>query len=195
MQRGECSIRAAMEMANLKYGATGVGSVSYGTVFNYSKDEEREPLHIGRPTILPAEFTDKLVSWIRAKRALKFPVFRDEVLAMANFMVEGTGYATKFKHASVDVHFFSAPTPTTAEDDDDDGDAELMTGRISSANLYSLGPVTSDRAYHVVSSRDQLKKAALEEAGQKKADREKSKDDKHNELRLGVTCTPAEVGR
>ena len=87
------------------------------------------------------------------------------------------------------LNSLSAPKPTTAEDDDDDGDAELMTGRISSANLYSLGPVTSDRAYHVVSSRDQLKKAALEEAGQKKADREKSKDDKHNELRLGVTLT------
>ena len=39
VQRGECSIRAAMEMANLKYGATGVGSVSYGTVYNYSKDD------------------------------------------------------------------------------------------------------------------------------------------------------------
>jgi hypothetical protein len=85
------------------------------------------------------------------------------------------------------LNSLSAPTLTTAEDDDDDGDAELMTGRISSANLYSLGPVTSDRAYHVVSTRDQLKKAALEEAGVKKADREKTKDVKQNELRLGVT--------
>ena len=57
VQRGECSIRAAMDMANLKYGATGVGSVSYGTVFNYAKDELREPLQIGRPAILPVEFT------------------------------------------------------------------------------------------------------------------------------------------
>ena len=83
---------------------------------------------------------------------------------------------------------YLSTTQTTAEDDDvdEDADAELMTGRISSANLYMLGPVTADRAYNVVSNRDQLKKAALEEAGIKKADREKSKDVKQNDLRLGV---------
>ena len=48
--------------------------------------------------------------------------------------------------------------------------------------------MTADRAYGVVSNRDQLKKAALEEAEVKKADREKSKDVKQNELRLGVTA-------
>ena len=106
MQRGECSVRAALEMTNLKYANVGVGAVSYGTVFKYSKEGVDAPLAAGRPAYLPQEFTDRLVLWIRAKRALKFPVFRDEVLAMANHMIEGTELAQKFKHEMVDVYWY-----------------------------------------------------------------------------------------
>jgi hypothetical protein len=109
VQRGECSVRAALEMTNLKYAEVGVGAVSYGTVFKYSKEGFEEPLAAGRPAHLPQEFCDRLVSWIRAKRALKFPVFRDEVLAMANYMIEGTELAQQFKHQMVDVNWYYRP--------------------------------------------------------------------------------------
>ena len=87
VQRGECSVRAALEMTNLKYANVGVGAVSYGTVFKYSKEGVDAPLAAGRPAYLPQEFTDRPVLWIRAKRALKFPVFRDEV--------QSAGYLSK----------------------------------------------------------------------------------------------------
>ena len=82
------------------------------------------------------------------------------------------------------LNSLSAPAQTAAADDaDDDENAELMRGRISSANLYLMGPVTSDRAYAVVSGRDEIKKAAEKEAEEKKKVREKEKESKLVELR------------
>ena len=110
VQRGECSVRAALEMTNLKYADVGVGAVSYGTVFKYSKEGVDAPLAAGRPAYLPQEFTDRLVLWIRAKRALKFPVFRDEVLAMANHMIEGTEHPSSPRSSSMRWSMYTGTT-------------------------------------------------------------------------------------
>ena len=54
VQRGECSVRAALEMTNLKYAEVGVGAVSYGTVFKYSKEGFVRGATRRRPPCAPA---------------------------------------------------------------------------------------------------------------------------------------------
>jgi hypothetical protein len=85
---GECTLRAAAELANRTYGALELPSVSHTMIASYTQPEY-QPESGGRPGILPKDFTDRLVAWIRARRALKFPVFRDDVLAVANRILCG----------------------------------------------------------------------------------------------------------
>ena len=94
------------------------------------------------------------------------------------------------------LNSLSASAQTAAADDaDDDENAELMRGRISSANLYLMGPVTSERAYAVVSGRDEIKKAAEKEAEEKKKVREKEKEFKLAELRsVAADLDPQSAG-
>jgi hypothetical protein len=67
------------------------------------------------------------------------------------------------------------------EEEGEDGvdeDELINRGRISSAQLYSLGPVTADKAYHVVKGRHEAKKRAGEEAASRKDAREQQRADK-----------------
>lgn len=99
---GECSYRVAVELLRSSYGI----NVSVGALHScrHSPDHQLQPK--GRPQIMPVEFTDKLVQWICAKRALRFPVFRDDVLAVANCLIKDTTFANKFKHNSIDVKWY-----------------------------------------------------------------------------------------
>jgi hypothetical protein len=98
---GECSMRAAAEMVAAKYDMT----VSIGTISNYS-NEEYSPQGGGRKSVLPPKFTEKIIAWITARRALKFPVFRDDVLAVANRMLLGSPLLDKLKHHMLDVGWY-----------------------------------------------------------------------------------------
>ena len=91
---GERSTRAASEMVNNTYapvdtaGKRSYPTVSHQTTINYF-DSKYQPQSNGRATTLPREFTDRLVAWIRGRKALKFPVFRDDVLTAANRLLIG----------------------------------------------------------------------------------------------------------
>ena len=108
---GECSTRAASEMVNGRYapantdGKRTMPTVSHSTVRNYI-DDTYAPESNGRKTNLPSEFTDKLVAWIRGRRALKFPVFRDDVLAVANRLLLGNPLLATFKHHALDSAWY-----------------------------------------------------------------------------------------
>ena len=108
---GECSTRAAAEMVNHKYAACDTDgkrsfpTVSHMTVVNYM-DEEYAPESDGRSTVLPKEFSDQIVAWVRGRRALKFPVFRDDVLAAANRVLLSSPLLQKFKHNALDQSWY-----------------------------------------------------------------------------------------
>ena len=108
---GECSTRAASEMVNNTYapvdtaGKRSYPTVSHQTTINYI-DSKYQPQSNGRATTLPREFTDRLVAWIRGRRALKFPVFRDDVLTAANRLLIGNPLLRKFKHNALDNSWY-----------------------------------------------------------------------------------------
>ncbi|KAL1522506.1 hypothetical protein AB1Y20_017493 [Prymnesium parvum] len=102
VEAGECSYRIAVELVRSSYGI----DVSLGTMHACVRSPGLELAPRGRPQVLPQEFTDRMVQWICAKRALKFPVFRDEVLAVANRILIGTTYLQKFKHHMLDVSWY-----------------------------------------------------------------------------------------
>ena len=109
---GECSLRAAAEMTNLRYKGEGIPSIAKSSVGNYRSEPSYSPVAPGRTPNIPDAVTDKLVQWIRARRALKFPVFRDDVLATANIMLQGTAILKLFKHGMVDVALYRHWRPT-----------------------------------------------------------------------------------
>lgn len=77
----------------------------------------------------------------------------------------------------------SVPAGDTSGSEEED---EVMQGRVSSAQLYALGPVTADRAFEIVKGRaDAKKKAAEALEGRKKAQME-GKEEKLHMLREGV---------
>ena len=101
------SVRAAAERVNERFEADGsVPDISKSSISRYAADPEFSPPCSGRPPILPEEFERKLVEYMLAKRALRFPVFRDEVLAMANRLITGTEYAEEFKHGLIGVGWY-----------------------------------------------------------------------------------------
>ena len=103
---GECSLRAAAEMTNLRYKGEGIPSIAKSSVGNYRSEPSYSPVAPGCAPNIPDTVTDKLVQWIRARRALKFPVFRDDVLATANLMLQGTAILKLFKHGMGDVAWY-----------------------------------------------------------------------------------------
>ena len=60
----------------------------------------------GRPSFLPTSFSDHLVDWVKARRALKFPVFKDDLLTIANAVLSATGLLQKFAHEIVDDSWY-----------------------------------------------------------------------------------------
>ena len=69
--------------------------VSRASVCNYATIKDYSPTRPGGAAILPPDFNFRMVQWIIAKRSLKFPVFKEEVIAMANMVLEGSTVAAK----------------------------------------------------------------------------------------------------
>lgn len=99
------SYREAATLVNEKYESYGV-TVSHVLVHRYANNDEYDPSPKGRAGYLPAEFYERLCKWIRAMRALRFPMFKDTVVAAANYTLEGTNYLQKFKHQRLDSDWY-----------------------------------------------------------------------------------------
>ena len=74
--------------------------------------------------------------------------------------------------------------------DDDERDLAVRTGRLSSAQIYALGPVTHDEAYGIVKERVDSKRQAVEEAKARKEARASKADEKLIALRASVSAYP-----
>lgn len=98
------TIRRATDLVMEKYKHYNV-SLSHMTVQNYM-DENYDPSPTGKASYLPTEFTDRLARWIQAMRALKFPLFKESVIASANNALEGTIYLQRFKHQTLDKDWY-----------------------------------------------------------------------------------------
>ena len=86
------SVRRAAHALNVQYSANDlVPKVSRTGVQSYVCDYKWSPRALGRRTVLPEAFDDALVKWINARRALHFPVFKDDVLAAANTLIRKQG--------------------------------------------------------------------------------------------------------
>ena len=107
VQEEGMSVRAAAEQVTDRFEAdASVPSISKSSIASYAADPDRSPQCSGRAAILPPEFESNLVAYILAKRALRFPVFRDEVLAMANRLIAGTQFVNQFKHELIGVGWY-----------------------------------------------------------------------------------------
>ena len=93
--------------------------------------------------------------------------------------------AASIDYTSLNTLTGTAPSTSLVEADGGEDDV-LLEGRISSANLYALGPVTADRAYGIVRARADKKQEALEVTAQKKAGRDESKTSKLEAIRESV---------
>ncbi|KAL1530134.1 hypothetical protein AB1Y20_001050 [Prymnesium parvum] len=92
-----CTIRQAAKQVNEKYAELDRNvTVSFSAVHKH-QDPTYRPRKQGREAYLPNEFNTKVCEYVVALRALKFPVFKDQVVAAANRVLEGTSYLSKFK--------------------------------------------------------------------------------------------------
>jgi len=86
------SVRRAAHSVNMHFAGNDlVPKVSRTGVRNYVCLKEWSPKALGRKTVLPPEFDRALIDWINARRALHFPVFKEDVLAAANLMIRSSG--------------------------------------------------------------------------------------------------------
>eukprot|EP00965_Chrysotila_dentata_P236350 6201266-Pleurochrysis_carterae.AAC.5 len=101
------SLRAAAACINTLYGhyCKDVPCVSYGTVSNY-KCSTYDPISHGKTLYIPDEFYKESIAWITAVRGLKFPIFADQVLTMANRSLKGTTYLAKYTQERLDKQWY-----------------------------------------------------------------------------------------
>lgn len=55
---------------------------------------------------MPSEFNEWLARWIQLVRALRFPVFKDTVIAAGNSALKGTMHLDKFKHKELGMDWY-----------------------------------------------------------------------------------------
>ena len=85
VQQHGYSVRKAAHTLNVKFPAHDfLPKVSRTGVQTYVANEKLSPQALGRRTVLPLAFDGALIKWINARRALRSPVFKDDVLAAAN---------------------------------------------------------------------------------------------------------------
>ena len=87
------STRRAAHALNVQFSDNDMVPKSSRTgVQSYVGDLKWSPRALGRRTVLPEAFYDAFVKeWINARRALHFPVFKDDVLAAANMLIRKQG--------------------------------------------------------------------------------------------------------
>lgn len=69
------------DKVSLNYAGEGMPTICHQPLYEY-KDESWALPQPGRPSVLPKEFTDTLVDWVCARRALKYAVFGDDFHAV-----------------------------------------------------------------------------------------------------------------
>jgi len=96
VQQHGYSVRRAAHALNVKFSAHDiVPKVSRTGVQTYVANEKWSPQALGRRTVLPPAFDSALIKWINARRALHFPVFKDDVLAAANLLIREHGMSSE----------------------------------------------------------------------------------------------------
>lgn len=99
------TLRRAADAVNQKYSSDGRGiKVSYSSVSRF-KDPAYQPQSKGKQAYLPEEFDHKICDFVLALRALKWPVFKDQVVAIA---VEGCLFMTLRAIMYKFIHLFQA---------------------------------------------------------------------------------------
>jgi len=108
LTREGLSLRAAAAIVNEKYSSSErVLSVSHATLKNYQAEGAVLPNKRGREQILPIDFNSKICQHVLALRSLKFPVFRDQIIAAANHTLEGSSeLRDKFKDRGVGTNWY-----------------------------------------------------------------------------------------
>ena len=117
--------------------------------------------------------------------------------------LESSAASASAASASIDYTPLNTLTGTSssraaAEGDDvgeqeEQGDEEAIAlrGRITSAQLYSMGPVTADRAYSIVRQRAEDRAASDQAAASKREERARVREDRLASLRADVADMPA----
>ena len=81
----------------------------------------------------------------------------------------------------------------SSEEEGGEGDAAVRTGRLSSAQIYSIGPVTADEAYGIVKEKVESKRKMAEDAKARKEARASKLDERLQELRAAVMSYPTHL--
>ncbi|KAL1510783.1 hypothetical protein AB1Y20_007069 [Prymnesium parvum] len=146
------TLRRAADAVNQKYSSDGRGiKVSYSSVYSRFKDPAYQPQSKGKQAYLPEEFDHKICDFVLALRALKWPVFKDQVVAIANHTLQGSTYFTKFKDQQLAAAFALLPTHAAA----------LCMERRSIKARSSQAEEQRRRRAHVLSRQKERREASL----------------------------------